>query len=247
MSDANLPEAARTPLTANVARRLIVAVLAAAGTPMKRNDLAQRVLEKHLSEGGAPGQQHPQLIVKKALGYLREDGKVEKADGFARWRLRDDGAPKGNGAPQAVADEDGDDLDDPYDESIIAESGPPSLKRLGSGSESVYVYYHPNDQELARYKGQKVWECKIGKTESSDPIQRIMAQGARIARSRPPVVALVLLTDDCSALERALHASLRLLDSQVDCEGQEWFTTNPTNVERWYLKFQESLTTLRGQ
>ena len=58
-------------------------------------------------------------------------------------------------------------------------------------------------------------------------------------------MALVLLTDDCSALERALHASLRLLDAQVETEGDEWFMTNPDDIQRWYDKFQEAVGELR--
>lgn len=54
------------PLTPSVARRLIVSVLELTGRPMKRDELAQSVVERHLSQGGTPGQQPPQMIVKRA-------------------------------------------------------------------------------------------------------------------------------------------------------------------------------------
>lgn len=235
------------PLTPNFARRLIVSVLTEAGVPLKRDELAKRVLERHLKEGGTRGQQSPQMIVKKALGYLREDNKVEKADGFGRWRLLiKNGDLQGPSISNEEFQESLEDEDDPYDQTIVPDGVQLEPKKLGSGSESVYLYYHPNDYELAQLKGQNAWECKIGKTENADPIKRIFGQGAKTARSRPPVIALILLTDDCAALERALHASLRLLDAQVDSEGQEWFTTSPHRIELWYLKYQESLAVLRG-
>jgi hypothetical protein len=237
------------PLTPSIARRLIVSVLEAAGRPMKRNELAQSVVAQHLASGGTPGQQPPQRIVKKALGYLQEDGRVEKADGFARWRLR----PQADSAT-VVTDAALEPLDSSNDEHedsdpVALGSEPPAVagyRRLGSGPECVYVYYYPNDQELAQLKGCSVWGCKIGKTESTDPTARIAGQGARTARPQPPTVALVIQTDDCSALERALHSSLRLLDAQdPNAEGDEWFLTNPEQIERWYMKFQEALTSLR--
>lgn len=237
------------PLTPSVARRLIVSVLKTGAEPMKRDELARKVLELHQRDGGKAGQQPPQMIVKKALGYLREDGKVEKADGFGRWRLRGTGQieaqkPEEAEGPLDILDEQGDESDAPA--LGPAETIAPPTRRLGIGSECVYVYYHPNDRELAGHNKRDVWECKVGKTESSDPTERIAAQGARTARSRPPVLALVIQTDDCSALERALHASLRLLDALVDSDGQEWFMTSPSRIELWYLAFQKALSALRN-
>jgi hypothetical protein len=252
MSEADpLSQRTDASLSPAIARRLSVRVLSDAGRPLKRDDLARQVVDRHERRGGSRGQQHPQMIVKKALGYLREDGIVEKADGFGCWRLRrepDAEAPEIDDAeapeieePDAPVELPADITVSPVSPDAVPDNATGSPQLLGTGSECVYVYYYQTERELAYLKGCDVWECKIGKHGGCDPTSRINAQ-ARTARSRPPVVALVLLTEDSFALERALHASLRLLDAQIDGgEGQEWFTTNPDRIGGWYLGFQESL------
>lgn len=115
-------------------------------------------------------------------------------------------------------------------------------KEIGDGTECVYLYFNPNDRELAELKGCDVWECKIGRTSSCDAIRRIFSQGIRTALSHVPTVGLVLRTDDSLALETALHSALRLVRAEVpDAPRDEWFTTSPARVEAWYASFQRAL------
>jgi hypothetical protein len=115
-------------------------------------------------------------------------------------------------------------------------------KEIGDGNECVYLYFNPNDRELAELKGRDVWECKIGRTSNRNAIPRIFSQGIRTALSRVPTVGLVLRTDDSLALETALHSSLRMVGAEVpDAPGDEWFTTSPARVEAWYASFQNAL------
>jgi len=119
-------------------------------------------------------------------------------------------------------------------------------KEVGDGPQCVYLYFNPNDRRLAELEGRDVWECKIGRTSSRDAIQRILGQGIRTSLSRLPTVGLVFRTDDSSALENALHASLRLVGAEVpDSPGNEWFITSPARVEAWYVGFQAALGTIR--
>jgi hypothetical protein len=67
----------------------------------------------------------------------------------------------------------------------------------------------------------------------------------RTALSHMPIVGLLIKTDDSAALEKALHAALRLVEAAVpDSPGVEWFMTSPTDVEEWYNRFQHSLSAL---
>jgi hypothetical protein len=115
-------------------------------------------------------------------------------------------------------------------------------KEIGKGIECVYLYFNPNDRELAELKGRDVWECKIGRTSNCDATPRILSQGIRTALSRLPTVGLILRTDDSLALETALHSALRLVGAEVpDAPGDEWFISSPTRIEAWYLNFQTAL------
>jgi hypothetical protein len=80
-----------------------------------------------------------------------------------------------------------------------------------------------------------------------DPLDRIVGQGAKTALSRHPVVGLVIRTEDAVALERALHASLRIVEKEVEGGlGTEWFFTSPACVEAWYNCFQRALEQLKA-
>jgi hypothetical protein len=53
---------------------------------------------------------------------------------------------------------------------------------------------------------------------------------------------LVLLL---TALENALHSSLRLVGAEVPpSPGNEWFITSPARVEAWHQSFQNALATI---
>ena len=91
-----------------------------------------------------------------------------------------------------------------------------------------------------------MWECKIGRTASSDVLTRIRNQGTVTALSHPPVIGLIIRTPDSAALERALHSALRLIDAGVsDIPGTEWFITSPAHIEEWFAQFETSLAKLK--
>jgi HTH-type transcriptional regulator/antitoxin HipB len=95
------------------------------------------------------------------------------------------------------------------------------IKVIGSGPESVYVYYFPSDYSPPS------WPCKIGRSKG-DPLVRIRAQQASMKER--PLIPLVIKTDDSILLEAELHCSL----TRCDAFGKEWFMTNPDEVERAY-------------
>jgi hypothetical protein len=86
-----------------------------------------------------------------------------------------------------------------------------------------------------------VWECKIGST-GGEPIERVIGQGALTCFPRPPIIGLVIMTDDCRHLERILHAALTFARKRLpDGGGSEWFMTSPERVERWYNAFLQTI------
>jgi hypothetical protein len=226
------------PLTPNVARHL-VEELFRLQVQWKRDALVTEVQRLHAERGGFAGKQDPVAVVKKALSNLQADGLVIKHH-YGHWRWRTD-------VVEATS-EIGDAAETPSDVRDTEDEEPARTERvLGAGPESVYLYFNPNDRKLAQLEGRKVWECKIGRTATSDSEIRILSQGAKTALSHPPIVGLVIRTTDSFALEKALHSALRLVDAQVaDSPGIEWFMTSPALVEAWYLTFEKTLEVLKN-
>ena len=202
----------------------------------KRAELASEVERIHRMEGGLPGSQDATKVVKKGLQYLQADGFVESvpnALGFWRRMALEAGGSPARSEGQEMVDTPSEDEGE-----LVAQ------ETVGEGPEAVYLFYNPNEHELAQLKRRDVWECKIGCTQG-DVIDRIVTQGTRTALSHTPVVGLVIRTTDAGALERALHVSLRLADQAVeDSPGTEWFYTSPSRVKAWYDFFKEALARL---
>ncbi|MBL8879540.1 MAG: GIY-YIG nuclease family protein [Phycisphaerales bacterium] len=236
------------PFTRQVAQQ-IVQDLFCTQAQWKTGELVQRVIDVHRQRRGILPN-NPSVTINRALVDLKREGKVSSiGHGWWRWAgTAIDTSPLAPSTPShdtAVAN-------DAVFEYAELEATPSPVftpeVELGVGKECVYLYYNPNDQKLAKMHGQDVWECKIGRTSSSDPNSRILGQGIRTAQSRQPILGLVIKTDNAVSLETALHQSLRLVGAKVeDSPGNEWFTTSPARVKAWFGRFQESLNTLRGE
>ena len=90
--------------------------------------------------------------------------------------------------------------------------------RLGDGKQTLYVYgYRCAPDRL-----------KIGITEG-DTVQRIAAQ---ISTSTPdkPVLLVEIKTNDCRALEKAMHGILQVRGYKVSGGGAEWFLARVEDV-----------------
>ncbi|RKU39471.1 hypothetical protein C6496_01760 [Candidatus Poribacteria bacterium] len=104
-----------------------------------------------------------------------------------------------------------------------------STKEIGSGSESVYVYYFPTCQLYNKLCLEvPYFPCNVGctkgdvKTRISHQIGQQLPEKAKIA--------LVIRTEDCEALEDKIHEKLKR-ENLEDAVGTEWFLTNPAEVE----------------
>ena len=206
----------------------------------KSRDLVDRIAQLHRQRGGAVPPE-PALPVRRVLQDLRDEGLVV-APGHGWWRWNGDGTGEATTPDNESAEP------APAPDELVADLQPSIQleKELGSGSECVYLYFNPNDRRLAELEGRDSWECKIGRTSSCDAVGRILGQGIRTSLSRLPTVGLVLRTEDSAALEKALHASLRLVGADVpDSPGNEWFMTSPAHIEAWYAGFQKCLEEIR--
>lgn len=232
------------PLQPSNARKVIVDLFNEQ-SQWTRSELAAEVSRRHHNAGGTDGTQSPSTVVKKCLSVLRQEGRVQPvAKGV--WIRLDPSTqidPSGNIQPkfslaelepsnEEASDLDEDDEDAPKSEQIT----------IGQGEEAVYLYFNPNDRELAKLRGLDHWECKIGRTAQLPVDSRIFAQGIKTALSKMPVIGLVILTDNCVLTERAIHSALRHVGVEApDSPGMEWFLTNPMRIASWYEAYCKNL------
>ncbi|MCY3722079.1 MAG: GIY-YIG nuclease family protein [Candidatus Poribacteria bacterium] len=128
-------------------------------------------------------------------------------------------------------------------EKVVKKVDASKMRVIGSGNQFVYLYYFPayklNSRYYIKYVDDShetpIYECNIGKTVGdvktrvSDQIGQQLPEKARIA--------LVIRTDDCDSLETEIHDELKRRRKWLDpvfenVVGEEWFLTNPAEVER---------------
>ena len=115
-----------------------------------------------------------------------------------------------------------------------------SEKTIGSGRNSVYLYYDQQKRERAESKGEKVWECKIGRTEQELHTRIYQQAGTAITAERFKL-GLHIKTDRPKKIERIIHDILKVRRKHIeDAPGREWFVTSPSEVEEIYNFIGES-------
>lgn len=196
-------------LTMKMARELIIKFFK--GQTVPKQDMIRKVDQIHLERGGwrSNNTVHP---VTDALNAMKRKGLSNNPN-------------PGNGIWEIYGDTDNDDINDGDDSTDEA-------KRIGSGNNSVYVYYYPNYKQCAELQGKDTWPCKVGRSEYQNPIHRILEQTGT-GMPEKPKIALVIQTNQATDLENAMH-SLLDHDRMSDAPGTEWFMTNPSRVEDIY-------------
>ena len=100
----------------------------------------------------------------------------------------------------------------------------PIDETLGTGNETVYVYYYDAYRQLAETRGQKHWPCKVGMT-SQQTISRIFSQTGT-AYPESPHIAIEFKCNDAKGLENVFHSVLSFRKRKVEsAPGNEWYYT----------------------
>ncbi len=202
-------------LTPGIAEELIQELFT--GQTVQKLEMMRVVDETHRERGGEPSAARHHHPVMLALGKMRKKGQAESPS-------------PGNWFIPSIS-QDNESVDD---ESVNAEEANLDSERtVGSGKQSVYLYYFPAYQCLAELLDEEAWPCKIGKTRY-DVVNRISSQ-TRTALPEYPKVGLIIKTDELSLMENTIQNILRLQGKQKqDAPGNEWFITSPSEVERVY-------------
>ncbi|MEI9993256.1 MAG: GIY-YIG nuclease family protein [Rhizomicrobium sp.] len=217
------------PLSPSIAAELALEFVSSSRNPVKRDDILKFVVQKHVSSAGTAAND-AEATLKKALSSLVTDGRlVRPSVGWYRVGQSTLAGEELDNSALATLDEavggDGEQL--------------PPRHKLGSGAESVYLYYQSSDERLARLEGRDHWPCKIGFTAGL-VTTRILSQGALTSIAVAPIVGLVIATDDGRMLERAIHAALDQAGTRIDEGfGTEWFQTSPERVVSWYESYRK--------
>ena len=146
-----------------------------------------------------------------------------------RIRLREDTTTE---LINAVAEKHGIDLGDLKSSSAFFEAE----RTIGSGRQSVYLYYYQQKRESAESKYKNVWECKIGNTER--PLQaRLREQATDPEKFK---LGLHIETNRPKDIERIIHDILKVRGKHIDeAPGREWFLTSPSEVEEIFKFIEE--------
>jgi len=249
------------PFTAQTIENILISLLS--GRTIKRIDLVEPCIAEHLKRGGVIPSTNVLSTLKKGLNNLEKKGLAYSVTGY--W----------SATGKANAEKIENQLSEtPIEQKIVKESLEPKLssssnapsnqvpiaafrseardfqkenldrKILGAGHDKVYVYYFDNDRKAALAEGKTTWDVKVGKT-SGDVDARVRGQGASTARSRPPIIALEIRTENADLLESALHTVLKYCGLHIRKEGgSEWFDANPSFVESIYFHLKALETVL---
>ncbi len=217
------------PLSPSMAMELIIQYLGIQQKPVRRVDLTRYVENRHVELGGT-AVANTQGRVMAALKRLVDD-KMVLNPAFGFYSLIANPSVE---IETIESDSNDAVLADGTNEILVAE------RSLGSGDETVYVYFQESERKLAGFESRRSWPCKVGYTAGS-LTTRIISQGLVTSMSKLPCVGLVIKTEDGRNLERILHSALDMSESRIaDALGSEWFETSPEKIANWYLQFCEA-------
>jgi predicted transcriptional regulator len=220
-------------ITAKVAQDIIMDFLSSGNRdPRKRADIASHAVKTHIQRGGVASNSDSRTQIKKALQTLHSMGHVEKATvGFWRVSASYILSIESECGPKIVSEleskvlvvEKLENVTPVYDFSVERE--------LGEGKGYVYLYFFPNYKLTASMKEEAFWPCKIGYSDAQG-LERISSQ-LGTSHAEKPVIGLKVNSDNAIILEKIIHRILGLRKRKIpDSPGQEWFLTNPDEVEK---------------
>lgn len=203
-------------LTPTVFKELLILLFD--GKQFDRQTAMSTILNYHIQHGGTfRDGKNITAVFKKATQFLGDRGICNL--GYGTWKLNFE-------IPTTEV------VERQEEESTFV-----SDRTIGNGNSFVYVYFYDSYRQLAELRGQNVWPCKIGRTET-EPLQRVMGQ-CGTCFPEIPHVALVIKCSDSSKLELALHSILKFKDRHMNnAPGTEWFLTSPEEIEEIVLKIQ---------
>lgn len=189
------------------------------GKRFSRRSAIDAITTYHVKEGGTLRKKSYIGTFKKATQRLQESGI--KNIGYGMWQLT---------YTKKTIEDINQDIDCPSCSRKIELS---SDKEIGTGKNSVYIYYYETYKKIAELQNKNIWECKIGRSDTN-PISRIIEQ-ASTGYPEFPHIAMIIHCDDSSTLEKAFHNVLKIKNRWLsNAPGTEWYLTSPEELEKIY-------------
>ena len=179
-----------------------------------REECCKAVQDYHILCGGICNRKKYTDTFKKATQTLRKKGYRLENPIQGVWRLYNNISTTSNNMNSSTDDD--------------------IKKDIGCGEETVYCYYFPTYKKYAMMCSNNTWACKIGMT-TKNIWDRIYSQSTTCFPEEP-FVALIIHCENSKELEQLLHKVLKTRGKWIETSpGQEWYMTNPAEVESIYL------------
>ena len=104
-----------------------------------------------------------------------------------------------------------------------------TIDALSLGDETLYVWWHPESERLAKLEGRNEWAMKIGKHNSRNVENRIEDYKTPIPYK--PIFGLVVFCKEPYDLEKCVHLTLEHRNKKIGEVGNEWFITSVSEIE----------------
>ena len=111
-----------------------------------------------------------------------------------------------------------------------------TIDAISVGDETLYAWWHPETERLAKFESRNEWAIKIGKHNSRKVENRIDDYKTPIPYR--PIFGLVVFCKKSNPLEKALKMTLTNRAKKIGEVGDEWFFTSILEIEE-ILKFNK--------
>lgn len=200
-------------LTPKIARELILKLFDKR-PEVHRAEIIETVTQHHLDQGGLPPTSGNAMPVGNALSHLK-NRKPKKADNSKKkgfWSIDKDGFKE---------------------DTSVVDGKKEGISTVGEGGSVVYLYYFPTYRLYAEETGKDSYPCKIGMTEGSVDVRIDSQVGTALPEKWE--VGLIIKTNNPVGMENMIHKALDAANCRLkNAPGQEWFSTNPEQVIKFY-------------
>jgi hypothetical protein len=104
-----------------------------------------------------------------------------------------------------------------------------TIEASSAGEQTLYVWWHPESEQLAKLEGRTEWAMKIGSHSGRNVENRI--QDYKTSIPYKPILGLLVHCKKAITVEKILHTVLRNKGKRIDEMGSEWFLTSVSEIE----------------
>lgn len=197
------------------------------GKSYKRSDMLNRMLELHAQLGGNSFNETAEVVGHAVKKHLSSSSDFESDPNFrGRWLYKGESSIDSELTKTSGSIQSSDEPSESFEDEIEA------LERINasvSGKETLYVWWHPDSEKLAKHEQRSEWAMKIGRHHQPSVKNRF--DDYKVAVPHTPTVGLLVACEKASVLERTVHSTLTNRGKRIGEMGTEWYTTSVAEVK----------------